>query len=290
MKPLKFPVRYYRLYPYPTASESFLGEAEEELTLKSNETALVVVHAWNFGYPGGPDLDPEQGYYMGWLEYIPRATKIINEAIKPAIDAARSVGIPIVHVVSGFQAHQYPQWRVIKELSSPEVSDFDDHELVSKEERELGSIEGGKWKLDYYERVWGKGYNEWWDRITAPDASPRVGIAPPVKPQPHDIVVTHGSQLNRILRGLGIWNLLYVGFATDLCLMLIPAALKEMSMRYDYRTIVLRDCTTTIEYPDTVDELLRTKLAIRLVESRMGYSTTSEAFITACRAAGDENL
>lgn len=288
MEPLKLPARYYRLYPYP--AKSFLGEAEKDLLLKTDETAFVSVHCWNIGFPEGPKVIPEHADCMGWTEYGPRAIEIINERIKPAMEAARSVGIPIAHLAAGHYAYLYPQWRVLNELSPPEALGFGDHELIPEEEREPGSVEGGRWWYEYYEEVFGKGYNDVWASITAPDASPKLDVAAPVKPQPQDYVVTHGSHLNRILRGLGIWNLIYVGFATDLCLMDVPGAMTEMALRYNYRCILLCDCTATVEQPDTVDQLLRTKLAIQRVEYSLGYTTTSEAFITACQSADDGNL
>jgi nicotinamidase-related amidase len=106
-----------------------------------------------------------------------------------------------------------------------------------------------------------------------------------VRPQPQDLVVTHGTQLNRLLRDMGIWNLIYAGFATDLCLMDVPGAMKEMALRFNYRCILLRDCTTTVEQPDTVGDLLRTRLAVRQAEYTVGYSATSGDFIAACERA-----
>lgn len=283
---LKLPVRYYRLYPYP--AKSFLGEANKELLLKADETALVAVHRWNLGFREGPNVIPEHGDCMGWTEYGPRAFKIINERIKPALEAARSVGIPIAHIAAGHYAYLYPQWRVLSELP-PQALGCGDQELIPEEERGPGSIEGGKWWYEYYEEVFGKGYNGVWASMIARDASPKLDIATPVKPQPQDYVVTHGSHLNRIVRELGIWNLIYVGFATDLCLMDVPGAMTEMALRFNYRCFLLRDRTSTVEQPDTVDELLRARLAIRKAEYSLGYTTTSEAFFTACHRAGDGN-
>jgi nicotinamidase-related amidase len=221
---------------------------------------------------------------MGWTEFVPRASTIINEQIRPAMDAARSVGIPIVHVAAGHYAHRYPQWRILMELVPSEDLGFGDQDLIPDGQREPGSVEGGEWWEEYYEEVFGLGYNTVWSSIVGDDAQLSLDIAAPVKPQPQDYVVTHGTHLNRILRGLGIWNLIYVGFATDLCLMDVPAAIKEMALRFNYRCILLRDCTTTVEQHDTIDRLARTKLAIRQVEYYLGYTTTSEDFVAACEA------
>ena len=173
------------------------------------------------------------------------------------------------------------------ELSREHVG-YGDQSLIAEDRREPGSVEGGKWWAEYNEEVFGPGYNQVWEEITNDESPRRLDIAPAVKPRPQDYVVTHGTQLNRILRGLGIWNLVYVGFATDLCLMDVPAAMKEMALRFNYRCILLRDCTTTIEQPDTVEGLLRTRLAVRQVEYVLGYTATSEDFVNVCRVHTQE--
>ena len=51
-----------------------------------------------------------------------------------------------------------------------------------------------------------------------------------------------------------------------------------------YNIILLRDATTGIESHDTVDGLLMTKMTIREIETKWGWSTTSEQF---AQAAGE---
>lgn len=285
MTSFRLPVQYYRLFPYPV--QAFKGEASKTLMLNLREIAFVSVHCWNFGTPGGPPLIPDHAECMGWTEFVPRASRIIDQRITPAMAAARRAGIPIIHVAAGHYAHRYPQWRVLMELSGQQVG-YGDQDLVKEEDREPGSVEGGEWWAEYYEEVFGPGYNQVWAEITCGDSPENLDIAPGVRPLPEDYVVTHGTQLNRILRGLGIWNLVYVGFATDLCLIDVPAAMKEMAMRFNYRCVLLRDCTTTVEQPDTVQDLLRTRLALRQVEYVLGYTATSEDFVSACRAFSHE--
>jgi len=66
----------------------------------------------------------------------------------------------------------------------------------------------------------------------------------------------------------------------DLCLLNIPGALREMSARFGYRCVILSDCTTAYEFPDTLKDRAMTKAAIRLVETDLGYSTSADEFIT----------
>ena len=51
-----------------------------------------------------------------------------------------------------------------------------------------------------------------------------------------------------------------------------------------YNTILLRDATTGVEFPDTLDGLWATELAIREVEQKYGFSTSNDDFFTYCKA------
>lgn len=51
-----------------------------------------------------------------------------------------------------------------------------------------------------------------------------------------------------------------------------------------YNIILLRDATTGIEAHDTVDDLLMTRMTIREIETKWGWSATSGDFVAACEA------
>ena len=48
-----------------------------------------------------------------------------------------------------------------------------------------------------------------------------------------------------------------------------------------YNIIILRDATTGIEYPDTLQNLMVTEIAIREVEQHFGFSASNEDFFKA---------
>ena len=89
-----------------------------------------------------------------------------------------------------------------------------------------------------------------------------------------------------LCRRRDIDTLVYAGFMADLCLVNIPGAIREMAGKFGYRCIVLRDCTTAYEFADTVEGGWMTLAAVRLVETGMGYSATSDDFIAACDTTG----
>jgi len=75
-----------------------------------------------------------------------------------------------------------------------------------------------------------------------------------------------------------IINLIYTGFATNLCILDSPAAMKSMR-NLGYKCIILRECTLAVEHHDTIAELLNTRVSIRYIETWVGYSASVKDFI-----------
>ena len=55
--------------------------------------------------------------------------------------------------------------------------------------------------------------------------------------------------------------------------------------RRGYNLILLRDATTGVEFPDTINGLMATELAIREAEQQLGFSSSNKDFLAACCAA-----
>ncbi len=51
-----------------------------------------------------------------------------------------------------------------------------------------------------------------------------------------------------------------------------------------YNTIILREATEGVEFPDTLEKRWATQLAIREVEQRHGFSASNADFHVACDA------
>ena len=78
----------------------------------------------------------------------------------------------------------------------------------------------------------------------------------------------------------GIRVLFYCGFATNMCLIDKPGAIKEMAER-GYMPIVVRDATTGTENSETVNGLWITHAFIDQIEMMWGYSITTREFLCA---------
>ncbi len=80
-----------------------------------------------------------------------------------------------------------------------------------------------------------------------------------------------------------------MGFSQRACLYQTTAGAVE----HNYRVIMLRDCTHSGEYSDTVDDRLEEggwlrKIVFRNFEHVIGYTSTSAGFAAACEALGNE--
>lgn len=99
------------------------------------------------------------------------------------------------------------------------------------------------------------------------------------------------TDLDAVLRRLGVDTLLAVGFSFKSCLFqtLVNA------FQHNYRVIFLRDGTDppgTNEFPDTGDDSLLDKgwvrlVLTRLIEDHLGYSSTCAELIDTCKRVSD---
>jgi len=95
----------------------------------------------------------------------------------------------------------------------------------------------------------------------------------------------HQTHVDYHLRCYDIKTLIAVGFSQRACLYQTLAGAVELN----YRVIMLRDCTHSAEYPDTVDETLPEKgwlrkIMLRNFEHIVGYTSSSTEFIASCQS------
>jgi ureidoacrylate peracid hydrolase len=99
----------------------------------------------------------------------------------------------------------------------------------------------------------------------------------------------HETQVDYHLRCYDIKTLTAVGFSQRSCLYQTLTGAAE----HNYRVIMLRDCTSSAEYPDTVDESLPEKgwlrkIMLRNFEHVVGYTSTSAEFVKVCEEYKEE--
>ena len=117
--------------------------------------------------------------------------------------------------------------------------------------------------------------------------------SPSIQPLPHEPDFPkrewsgfHETHVDYHLRCHEIKNLIAVGFSQRACLYQTVAGAVE----HNYRVVLLRDCTFSSEYLDTVDDSLEEggwlrKIMFRNFEHVIGYTSTSGEFAAACDEA-----
>ncbi|NLH98997.1 MAG: cysteine hydrolase [Chthonomonadales bacterium] len=256
---ITLPVRFYRAVP----TSNPVGLVEEPWDLDLHRTAFVELHCWNVGCPGGPPVPEDYWVDMGSPANHEAGWQIITEAILPCLQAARAVGMPVVHVQPERIGNRY------KRLQPP---------LPEADARPTAPAWGWSPISDHQarraNRVHGEGFNDW-------EGWAQLDIAEPVKPVDGETMIVTTDQFDAWLRERGIDTLIYAGFCTNLCILDSPASMKPMAGR-GYRCVLLRDATMAVEFPETLADRVHTQTAIRYVECWVGYTASVRDFIGAC--------
>jgi nicotinamidase-related amidase len=246
---LTLPARYYCRYPF----EDPQGLADIGLELDLDHTAFLLVDVYGAGYDEGdpiPDYPP-----LLSSDLHVRAGQMIRERMRPAVEAARGLMLPVVYVEN--------RW---------EPAAWGGSEFAQLVER----VECGH-KGSFTDLFVGTSF---------------VSYSKVIAPREDDIVVPKTmydgffeTTLDSVLKNLDVKFLVCAGFSAEICLLttLIGA------MYRNYRVVLLRDATLGTEFADTIGKLEMTNWAVRYCESLVGYTTTSEQFVHACHELGGQN-
>ena len=252
--------RHYRSVPIDQT-----GYETTEAELAAEETALIVMHCWNIGCEGGPAIDPDFCVGMGYREDFREGERIMREVIRPCMEAARRVGVLVAHVESPTIGARRPEAQ--EELDPPGPA-------AAAGEPVAEVVPG--WRAHIAARSHGASYE-----TRSPYA--QMDRARVVEPLPGEPFAYETGQLHRLLRRRGIANLIYTGFATDMCVLRAPGGIEPMAP-YGYRLFLMRDATLGVELPITFEERLATCWAIGYFETHYGDTVLSEDFLRACAA------
>lgn len=238
---------------------------EKPWRLEVAKTALVGLHCWNIGCEDGPAVDPAYAVGMASRESFAEADRIMREKIAPAMAAARRCGVSVCHVTSASIAARDARAR---EDTDPVPAALAD----TPEPLDLG------WAQFISDRSYGPAYAQ-----NSPYAHMRR--AKVVDPLPGEIYVFQTNQFHRALHQRGIENLIYAGFATDMCILRAPGGIQPM-FSLGYRTFLMRDATLGVEFTDTFEQRTMTFWGIRYFETHLGDTVTFDDFVRACHQAG----
>lgn len=256
---LKLPVRYFQDSTppdIPCREENFV---RRKLTfeLPVGQTALVLVDLWNVHH------------IQSWLE---RAEAMTRDVIVPLIGAARSAGLTIVHAPSPPVAAKHGVAPPPAPPRPEQGPGWPPPDFAARR---------GPYAAFRGPRDQPPGIGIYWEEL-----APKLDISPHVTIEQGDHLIATGDQLHELAAARGILHLIYAGFATNWCILGRDYGIRAMRAR-GYNTILLRDATEGVEFPDTLAEKWATELAIREAEQVHGFSACVADFHDACAAAAD---
>ncbi len=256
MASMTLPVTFYCAVP----SSNPRGLVTEDWELDLARTAFVELHGWNVGCPGGPPVPEEYWVDVGSPQNHELAWRVIEDHAAPALEAARKAGMTVAHVQPDSIARLY------KELQPPMPE-------APPVEPSWGWAPVSSHASDRAQRVHGQGFMNWtgWKDLD---------IAVPLKPIDGEVMLVTTDQFDAWLRSKGIDTLVYIGFCTNLCILDSPASMKPMAGR-GYRCILLREATLAVEFPETIEQRVCTQVALRYIESWVGYTASTADFAAA---------
>ncbi|WP_238011655.1 isochorismatase family cysteine hydrolase [Dactylosporangium sp. AC04546] len=232
-----------RYYRLHPSFDNPLGHAEEQLELDPSRTGFLIVDAYGRGFDDDDDAgEGRTGIYTP----DPVIRRIVREHIVPARDAARRAGLPVVHVTNHL---------------SPGLAESTEWRNLSMRTCDVDVLEAWQEPNDVL------AYSD----VVAPGPG-----EPLIRKQMYSGF--YETTLDSTLRARDVKDLVVVGFDSRICL----GNTVTEAMYRGYRVIVLRDCVRTFEYPETREGELANLLAIRYIESNVGYTATSEEFIASC--------
>ena len=245
--------RYYRALPIDRP-----GYEDVVLHLPVAETALVGMHCWNIGCPDGPPVDVGFCVGMGWPQATAEAGRIMVEVIRPAMDLCRTRGVAVCHVESDWMDQQYPEVPSRRQRGQPGAA------LLPVTQHLLDRAHGAQY--------------------LARSPLARMRRAAVVSPRDGEPLCFYTDQLHAWLRERGIANLIYTGFAADMCLLGAEGGARPM-LGLGYRCILIREATVGVETPETFADRLITRYAVQRFEWQVGWGCAFADFAAALQPA-----
>ena len=229
-----------------TIDQKLFGYKYEDLELNFCETVFMVVDVFGKGYDEEDPIPENTGFCTKELFLI--AKEIINKRIKPALDIAREKNLKIIYIENRLDPY------------------------VLDENGEFGK---------HYKRYWGVSIKEYFS-----GGGGLIQYSKLVAPRESEFIMKKrfyggftNTELDYLLRNLGIKNLICVGFMADICLFF---TLYE-AFRNNYKIVLLRDSTLAFEPDDNcIKNLTKTKHSVEFIEKFIGHTITSEEFIESC--------
>ncbi len=219
--------------------EAPVGYVTKNLDLQKSRTAFLIIDVYGLGFDDeSPPGNVSDLYQVTKEQY----KEVAVNHIKPAKASAKRLGLPIIYLCN---------------YLAPSTTVNNEWRQMSLRGLNVDVLEEWREPTDIFK----------YSKIMAPEE----GDYHILKQHYSGFFETH---LESLLKELDIKNLIVVGFDGLLCLhtTVIDALFRN------YRVVALRDCIGTMEFPETIQDRDCHWLAIRYIESNVGYTSTATEF------------
>ncbi len=245
---IKLKGRYWSTNKTPNGKyiRNLFGYRYEDLQLDLNETAFLLVDVYGKGYDEEDPIPEPEDTPFGTTDLFLIEKEIINKKIKPALSIARDRNFKIIYIENRYDPY------------------------LADENSEFGI---------FIKRFWGLSVKECLSR--------QLQYSKVIAPKEGEFVIQKrfygaftNTELDHLLRNLGIKNLICAGFAADICLFF---TLYE-AWTHNYKVVLLRDATLALELTDEcAKNLTKTKDSVEFIEKYIGHTVTVQEFIESCK-------
>ncbi|WP_127586296.1 hypothetical protein [Paenibacillus koleovorans] len=266
------PTQYYQHFDadferdYP--GEGYGGWKKADLELDLSRTALVVMHAWDCG---------TREQFPGWhrtVEYIPRSYEICERVFPPLLQAARTSGLRVFHVVRPDSEYYkaLPGYRHAVELAGERVETPE--RIASDPVRD---------RLYQFRREFSFPGLHNVDDIARGQA--RLDFPEEARPLGDEGVAQNAPQLFALCKENGVNHLIYAGFAINGCLLTSPGGMFEMQ-KHGMLCSTIRQAVTAIENKETVSTETAKEVALWYVALLYGFVYEADDLIRVLDSQG----
>lgn len=246
-----------RFFPHVTNYEADYHEetwtpVHRQVSFDVAQCALVVLDVWNLVSPIHKHM-----------------AAVTEERIGPVVKACRKAGLLVIHAPGPQVADKYPEHRF---RPSPAEDWLFYRPWDGWPTREMLQRTG-----PYSEyAMW---YEEDKAHYTEEQKYTKYFIHPAVAPEEGDLVIGDREELHALLKEREIFNLFYVGFASNGCMLERDYGVRWVGY-LGYDITLLRDCTRATETAASLPTLRQTRSSVENLEFWIS-TTTSENFIKA---------
>ncbi|HVJ67685.1 MAG TPA: isochorismatase family protein [Caulifigura sp.] len=224
--------------------ETNTGPAQLDWTIPIGQVGLVLVDVWS-------------GHYL--KDTAARADEIVEQRFVPLLAGCRKAGLTVIHAPSPPQAIGHPN----------HVAATDARPAVARDNWPPAAFRSKAGPYQSYRRPMEPREPE------IRKVRDGLTIHPRACPVGNEPVVATGDELHAVCKQKGVLFLLFAGFNTNACILVRDYGTLAMSQR-GYEVVLLRDCTTGMESPDSRPTMAQTNGAVLFLEMFGQYSTTSE--------------